>query len=181
MLEEYIYRVIVDAFQAATVRVDQKKQQKEFEMRPKCRVWQRVAWLGMSIVLASFLLTIGACSGVGEVIAPEKRIPFKSSGVNSGQWQSMDASLMYRCTTDGQPAGKVRISGSVTARSRVAQLRLSIRFLDAGGKVLAGEQIYSSGYREQSVGGEFNRIVDIPAGTEALAFASHSQPHRGHR
>lgn len=140
-------------------------------------VRQGLAWLGIT----GFLIIFGACSGTGQVIAPEDRIPFSASGVNSGQWQAMDALLMYRCTTDGQPAGKVKISGSVSGRSRVAQLRVSVRFLDAEGKVLGGEQLFSSGYREGSVGGEFNRTVDLPPGTEALAFLSHSQPHQGHR
>lgn len=150
-------------------------------MRSKREVWARVVWLGMTGFLISFLLIGGACSGVGRVIAPEQRIPLKASGENSGQWQSMDAFLKYRYTTDGQPAEKIRISGSVSARSRVDQLAILIRFLDAGGKILEGEQIYNSGYRDQSVGGEFNRTLALPAGTESLAFSSYSQPYSGHR
>ena len=147
----------------------------------KSSVWESIGGLGMTGLLVSFLLTLVACSGAGQVIAPEDRVPFNVSGVNSGQWQDMDASLIYRCTTDGQPAGKVRVSGSVSARSRLDRLGVSIRFLDAEGKVLGSEQIYSSGYRDRPVGGEFNRTMDLPAGTEALAFASYSQPHEGYR
>lgn len=150
-------------------------------MRLRNIVWQGIGGPGLTGLLVSFLLTFGACSGVGQVIAPEDRIPFNAGGVNSGGWQDMDASLLYRCTTDGQPAGKVRISGSVSPRSRVAQLRVSIRFLDAEGKILGNEQIYSSGYRDRSVGGEFNRTLDLPAGTEALAFVSYSQSFEGYR
>lgn len=150
-------------------------------MRSKREVWARVVWLGMTGFLISFLLIGGACSGVGRVIAPEQRIPLKASGENSGQWQSMDAFLKYRYTTDGQPAGNIRISGSVSARSRVDQLAVSIRFLDAQGKVLGGEQIYNSGYRIQSIGGEFNRTLALPVGTQAVAFSSYSQPHQGQR
>ena len=93
----------------------------------------------------------------------------------------MDASLRYRYTTDDQPAGKININGNVSARSRVDQLAVSIRFLDADGKVLGSKQVYNSGYRNQTIGGEFNQTLVLPAGTEALAFASYSQPHQGHR
>ena len=92
-------------------------------MRLRNIVWQRIGGPGLTGLLVIFLMALVACSGVGRVTAPEKRIPFNAGGVNAGQWQDMDANVWYRCTTDGQAAGKVRISGSVSPRSRVAQLR----------------------------------------------------------
>jgi hypothetical protein len=93
----------------------------------------------------------------------------------------MDADMTYHYTTDGQASGKMRVSGSVSPRFRVAQLKIRIQFLDADGRVLAREQVYSSGYRSGSVGGEFKRVLDLPEGAAGLAFRSHATPHRGHR
>ena len=80
-------------------------------MRTRNAEWQCIGGPGLAVLMMIFLLALVACSGVGRIIAPEERIPFNVGGVTAGQWQDMDATVWYRLTTDGQPAGKVRISG----------------------------------------------------------------------
>lgn len=142
---------------------------------------RRIGRPGALGILAGVLLAMAACSRGGGVIPAERHIPLARGGTHSGDWQSMDADMIYHYTTKDQAPGKIRVSGSVSPRFRVAQLRISIQFLDADGRVLASEQVYSSGYRRGSVGGEFKRVLDIPEGALALAFRSHAKPHRGHR
>lgn len=145
------------------------------------RVRRRIKRQGAGWILAGAILAMVACSGGGQVIPADRRIPFMESGTHSGQWESMEASVAYRYSMDSQAAGKLRVSGSVTARYRLAQLKVLMQFLDAEGRVLSSKQVYSSGYRRQNVGGEFKRTLDLPEGTAGLAFSSHAQPHRGNR
>ncbi|WP_373501703.1 hypothetical protein [Desulfococcus sp.] len=138
-------------------------------------------WIATAVRIIGSILVLGACSAIDPIVPPERRIPLRDGGAHSGQWKDMDASVWYRYTTGGQPAGKMRISGSVSARMRLDQLSVSVRFLDGGGEVLGSGQIYSSGYRNGAVGGEYDRTFDIPAGTEALTFASFSKHRLGPR
>lgn len=149
-------------------------------MEKKRRVRPLRRWMAAAAVLGG-MLVLAACSGVDPVIPPGLRIPFDAEGAHSGQWQDVDAALRYQYTTQDAPAGKVRMSGGVSARTKLEHLNLFVHFLDGGGRILGTVQLYSSGYRKEEAGGEFHRTVDLPPGTEAFSFSASATHDPGRR
>ena len=133
------------------------------------------------LTAAAVMLVLAACAGGVQVIPTGEQIPILGSGTHPGQWQSMDAEVRYRYTVDSQSPDRIQVSGTISPRSRLAELKLTMAFLDGEGKVLESRLLYSSGYRQEQIGGTFEQTLDLPQDAEAFTFRSQSQAFRGYR
>jgi hypothetical protein len=109
-----------------------------------------------------------ACAGTPRTVAQDDRISLRDGGPHSGTWQSGSISLDYQYS---KQAGAIQLRVSPRAKRPFEKLTVWALFVDAGGKVLDKQEVYSIGDRPGSPGLENN--FEMPPATAYLSFTSH--------
>ncbi|UCG06284.1 MAG: hypothetical protein JSV83_20615 [Desulfobacterales bacterium] len=132
--------------------------------------------------LSLLIILLVACAGkmftyMVSWVAENDRISLEAGGPHKGNWQTRDVAIEYAYQQDTQ---NLQISGVLklgdyltTGFSALEYLTLDIYKLDADGIVLDSELIRTFGYRRyMDYLGKmtFNKQLDLPEGTSAIAF-----------
>ena len=128
--------------------------------------------LGRCVLFTATLLSMIACGG--SQIKKDKWIPLNAGAPVQGTEKSVDGTVefeyMYKpADTDG--SGTLDISGKVIPRRGLDALDVYVNFLDAKGKQIGVKSIYSSGTGRGVPKRSYAFTVDLPAGTQAIAFS----------
>lgn len=124
-------------------------------------------------VIGFFLLA--GCSGFA--IDEDERIPLVEGTLQTGSQSDFDYLIDYRYVfkpAGPQQPGQIDLFFTLQRKSRVYSLTVWVSYLDAEGKVLDKNPIYSLGNRSgvvQTTDGTF----ETPPGTVAIAFTSVSR------
>jgi hypothetical protein len=143
-------------------------------------IHNRLCSLSMVGLLTLFLGLVVACQGRffnyrGAVVRQENRIELREGGPHKGSWKTGDLSVHYQYLKD---QGKVELFGTVELAKRLSKsfttleyLILRVHLLDSEGKVLVSKGIAASEYRHMVRKLSFNRSLELPPGTAAIAFS----------
>ena len=109
---------------------------------------------------------------LGKTVPEDDRIPLIPGKTNAGTWEAFEYTMAYQYNfhpgSSGLP-GKIALNGEVSTRG-VAILDIWVNFLDAQGKVLAREGVFSSGFLLGVKFNSFEVSLETPPGTSAISF-----------
>lgn len=135
------------------------------------------------LILAGFFLflTVGCQAGffgIGNQVAPEKRIPFSPGGPRQGLYKANDFLLAYSYIVDGrslQLSGTAELRGGAEGFGWLNRLFVSAYFYGGDGQILDHEVLLIRGRGQTEDSWNFAKTLELPPGAEGLAFGYSGQ------
>jgi hypothetical protein len=136
------------------------------------------SYLPIFIILVTALLS--GCAGTmtgsrQHPVGPDNQIQLERDREVTDFWTGRDLTLSYQYHLTGQT---LRISGTIILAKHLTHytvmdhLRLHLYFVDAGGRTMSQVPVYTAPFRRwiPLLNLNFNRMITLPPGAEALAF-----------
>lgn len=137
----------------------------------------------VGLIFAGFFLflTVGCQTGffgVGNQVAPDKRIPFSPGGPHQGLYKANDFLLAYSYIKDGtslQLSGTAELRGGGEGFGWLDQLFVRGYFYGADGRILDHEVLLIRGRGQSEDSWKFAKTLELPPGAKGMAFGYSGQ------
>lgn len=136
------------------------------------------SYLPIFIILVTSL--ISGCAGTitgprQQPLDPEKLVQLEKGREITGSWTGKDLTLSYKYHLTGPTltiSGTITLAKYLTHYTVMDHLRLNLYFVDAEGRTVSQTPIYAAPHRGwiPMLNLNFNRLITVPPGVEALAF-----------
>ena len=132
------------------------------------------AWILICVFMAAAILNgcQGFSRGIGEMVAPEKRLSLDEGGPHTGAWVTRDLVFSYDYVRQGDRMtvnGTVEFLGGVSNFPVMLSFYLQAYYLNAAGQVIAVDRIYNGGRGREIETWRFTRNLVMPP--EATGWA----------
>jgi hypothetical protein len=136
------------------------------------------SYLPVFIILVAGL--ISGCAGTitgskQQQLNPKNLTQLEKGRETTDFWRGKDLTLSYKYHLTGPTLkinGTIALSKHLTNYTVMDHLRLNLYFVDAGGNIVSRTLIYAAPHRRwiPMLNLNFNRLITVPPGVEALAF-----------
>ena len=152
-------------------------------MRPKKIILEAFKCMFVVLLILWVAFQSSCVSPSQMTVAPERRIPLVKDTPQEGSWESIDVALKYQYV---EQTGVIQLSVSGKAKRKYDQLVVWVELVDAEGKILETKSIYNSGFRSglsrgKPHKGTIEKTLEIPSGTDAIAFQSSLKSRKNRR
>ena len=137
--------------------------------------------LRQSLLLLGLFFIVVSCAGLGSTYQgtqakPDNRQSIAELKGKAVVWGGKDISIQYTASVANEileMKGVVEPLGTIKNFPQINSLRVSIHFIDAGGRILATSGLWSAGARKDAtlVRWTFANQYPLPPGTSAIGFS----------
>ncbi len=109
----------------------------------------------------------------GDQVEEKNRVMLQEGGPHSNVWDTENVLVSYDYTRSGTQldiSGAIELRGGAANFHYVNKFSLTLYFLTPGGEIIESETIFSAGRTGRTENWEFDRTLEMPPGTGALAF-----------